>query len=292
MVQRLSLTDKNADADLLLMTATPIPRTLAMTLFGDLEVSTITELPPGRAPVETHLAAIGKEQKVYDFVKNELDRGRQAYFVYPLISRTDKSSLKDAESMFETLKTRIFPEYKTALIHSRIDEKSKKQIMDDFRRGAIQIIAATSVVEVGVDVPNATCMIIEHAERFGLSALHQLRGRVGRGEYKSYAFLVFGPDLTETGTARLKIMKESTDGFYIAEEDLKIRGPGNMSGYEQSGFIPFTIADLNTDFELMKTARTAAMQLAEADPGLLKPENRNLRRLLTECSPFSDERFV
>ena len=289
VMQRLALTGKNSSADLLLMTATPIPRTLAMTVFGDLDVSTIDELPPGRSPVETHLAAIGNEQKVYDFVKNQLAAGRQAYFVYPLISRSDKSSLKDAETMFERLKDDYFKGYQVGLIHSRLDEKTKKEIMDSFRAGDIDLIAATSVVEVGVDVPNATCMIIEHAERFGLSALHQLRGRVGRGKHSSYAFLVFSPELTETGTARLKIMKESNDGFYIAEEDLKIRGPGNLSGSEQSGFLPFTIADLNTDFDLLKKARTAAAALVDADPGMLKPENTALRRLFEICPPFSDD---
>lgn len=292
VMQRLALTDKNSTADLLLMTATPIPRTLAMTVFGDLDVSTISEMPPGRLPVETHLAAIGKEKKVYDFVRKELNAGRQAYFVYPLISRSDKTALKDAETMFEKLRTRYLNGFSVGLIHSRLDEKAKKDIMDRFRAGEIQVIAATSVVEVGVDVPNATCMIIEHAERFGLSAMHQLRGRVGRGGHQSYAFLVFSPDLTETGAARLKIMKESTDGFYIAEEDLKIRGPGNMSGAEQSGFLPFSIADLNTDFELLKDARKSATWLAGADPGLLQPENRNLRRLFETCPPFSDELMV
>ncbi|MDC7228214.1 MAG: ATP-dependent DNA helicase RecG [Spirochaetales bacterium] len=289
VMQRLALSGKNSTADLLLMTATPIPRTLAMTVFGDLDVSTIDELPPGRTPVETHLAAIGNERKVYDFVRRELSAGRQAYFVYPLISRSDKSSLKDAESMFEALRTRHFSGFTVGLIHSRLDEKTKKDIMDRFRAGDIQIIAATSVVEVGVDVPNATCMIIEHAERFGLSALHQLRGRVGRGEHQSYAFLVYSEDLTETGTARLKIMKQSTDGFYIAEEDLKIRGPGDLSGAAQSGFLPFNIANLNTDFELLKTARTAASDLVKTDAGLLQPENSAMRRLLEICPPFSDD---
>ncbi len=289
VMQRLALSGKNSSADLLLMTATPIPRTLALTVFGDLDVSTISELPPGRTPVETHLAAIGNERKVYAFVKNELLKGRQAYFVYPLISPSDKIGLKDAETMFETLKSRYFREFEIGLIHSRLDEKTKKEMMDDFRAGKIHIIAATSVVEVGVDVPNATCMIIEHAERFGLSALHQLRGRVGRRKHKAYAFLVYSTELTETGIARLKIMKESTDGFYIAEEDLKIRGPGNMSGPEQSGFLPFTIADLNTDFEILKQARSAAAELIETDPGLLSAENGTLRRLLEVCPPFSDE---
>ncbi len=292
VMQRLALTGKNSTADLLLMTATPIPRTLAMTVFGDLDISTIDEMPPGRTPVETHLAAIGNEQKVYDFVRNELHKGRQAYFVYPLISSSDKTALKDAGTMFETLQKEHFRDFSVGLLHSKVDENTKKEIMDRFRDGSIQVIAATSVVEVGVDVPNATCMIIEHAERFGLSALHQLRGRVGRGMHKSYAFLVFSPELTETGTARLKIMKQSSDGFFIAEEDLKIRGPGNLSGYEQSGFLPFTIADLNTDFDLLKDARKAASDLIEKDPGLLAPENNCLRRLFEVCPPFTDEVLV
>ena len=289
VLQRLALSGKNSRADLLLMTATPIPRTLAMTVFGDMEVSVIDRMPPGRTPVETHLAAIGNENKVYSFIRRELEKGRQAYFVYPLVSRSDKSALKDAESMYESLKNEIFSGFSVGLIHSRLDENRKKQIMDDFRDGKIDVLAATSVVEVGVDVPNASCMVIEHAERFGLSALHQLRGRVGRGEHKSFAFLVYSPELTEAGTARLRIMKESTDGFLIAEEDLKIRGPGNMSGFEQSGFIPFTIADLNSDFELLKEARTAAEKIITEDPGLLAPENVGLRRLLEVCPPFSDE---
>ncbi|MBI9108307.1 MAG: ATP-dependent DNA helicase RecG [Spirochaetales bacterium] len=291
VLQRLALSGKNSSADILLMTATPIPRTLALTVFGDMEVSVIDELPPGRIPVETHLAAIGNEKKVYEFIRRELQKGRQAYFIYPLISRSDKSSLKDAESMFKQLKDGIFSDYRVSLIHSRLDENLKKQIMDDFRDGKIDILAATSVVEVGVDVPNASCMVIEHAERFGLSALHQLRGRVGRGTHSSYAFLIYSPELTEAGTARLRIMKESTDGFLIAEQDLKIRGPGNMSGLEQSGFIPFTIADLNTDFDILKDARRAAEGLVADDPGLLKAENSCLRRLLEACPPFSDDIF-
>ena len=288
VVQRTALSEKNITADILLMTATPIPRTLALTVFGDMEVSVIEGLPPGRIEVETHLAAIGKEQKVYDFVKNELEKGRQAYFVYPLISRSDRISLKDAESMFESLRDDIFKGFSIGLIHSRMDENTKKQVMDDFRDNRIQILASTSVIEVGVDVPNASCMIIEHAERFGLSAMHQLRGRVGRGTHQSYAFLVYDPELTESGTARLRIMKESTDGFLIAEEDLKIRGPGNLNGIEQSGFLPFSIADLNTDFEILKTARTEASALAEQDPGLLDPGSSSLRKLLETCPPFTD----
>ncbi len=288
VLQRTALSEKNTAADLLLMTATPIPRTLAMTVFGDMDVTTIKSMPPGRSPVETHLAALGREEKVYQFIKKQLSKGRQAYFVYPLISSSDKIELKDAESMFSSLKDEIFPEHRVELIHSRIDENEKKKIMDEFHAGEVRILVATSVVEVGVDVPNANCMVIEHAERFGLSALHQLRGRVGRGEHQSYAFLVYSPELTEAGTARLKVMKESTDGFLIAEEDLRIRGPGDLAGSAQSGFMPFTIADLNTDFDLLKKARVDVRQLMDTDPGLLQPQNSVLRKLFETCPPFSN----
>lgn len=287
VMQRMLLAEKNTNADILMMSATPIPRTLALTVFGDLDVSTIDEMPPGRTAVETHLAAIGREKKVYDFVKNELNKGHQAYFVYPLINHSDKISLKDAETMFKKLKEHYLRGYSIGLIHSKLDASEKSTIMDEFKRGKLQVIAATSLIEVGVDVPNATCMIVEHAERFGLSVLHQLRGRVGRGQYKSYAFLVYSENLTETGIARLKIMKESTDGFFIAEEDLKIRGPGNLGGEEQSGFIPFTIANLNTDFDILRESRTAALKIMNEDPGLINAENSRLRYMLEACPPFN-----
>ncbi|MEW5816363.1 MAG: ATP-dependent DNA helicase RecG, partial [Spirochaetota bacterium] len=236
VLQRLNLMSKGDLPDLLLMTATPIPRTLALTAFGDLDISTIKTMPPGRKPVKTHLAVMGKEEKVYTWVRNELQKGRQAYFVYPLIEQSEKMSLKDAESMYEHLKTEIFPDFSIGLIHSRKPEEEIETTMGNFITGELKILVATTVVEVGVDVPNATCMVIEHAERFGLSALHQLRGRIGRGEHQSYAFLVYGTSLTEEAKQRLKVMKESNDGFYIANEDLKIRGPGEIIGTRQSGF--------------------------------------------------------
>ncbi|MDR2246169.1 MAG: ATP-dependent DNA helicase RecG [Treponema sp.] len=279
--------------DLLMMSATPIPRTLALTVFGDLDVSVIRDLPPGRKPVKTHLARESNEGKVYDFVGRELAAGRQAYFVYPLIEAADNRDLKDAETMAERLATTVFPRHKTALVHSRLDEEEKRRTMEAFRRGEVQVLVATSVVEVGVDVPNASCMVIEHAECFGLSALHQLRGRVGRGREQSYCFLVYsdeGPEgggLTEDGKTRLKVMLENTDGFVIAEEDLKLRGPGQITGIEQSGYLALGIADLVRDAGELARARTDAFAILGADPELLAPEHRRVAAVLERAPPFS-----
>jgi ATP-dependent DNA helicase RecG len=273
--------------DLLMMSATPIPRTLALTVFGDLEVSIIRDLPPGRKPVKTHLARESNEDKVYDFVRKELAAGRQAYFVYPLIAGNETRDLKDAVSMAERLGKEIFPRYPTALLHSRIEEEEKRRIMADFRRGDIRILAATSVVEVGVDVPNATCMVVEHAERFGLSALHQLRGRVGRGPEQAYCFLVYSQELTDDGKTRLKVMLENFDGFIIAEEDLKLRGPGQIAGIEQSGYLSLGIADPLRDATELERARNDAFAMLEEDPGLLHPEHLRVAQVLSRASPFS-----
>ncbi|MDR1108079.1 MAG: ATP-dependent DNA helicase RecG [Spirochaetaceae bacterium] len=273
--------------DLLMMSATPIPRTLALTVFGDLEVSVIRDLPPGRQPVKTHLARESNEERVYDFVRKELAAGRQAYFVYPLIEVNEKRDLKDAVSMAERLGREVFPEYPTALLHSRLDEEEKRRIMDGFRRGNIRVLAATSVVEVGVDVPNAACMVVEHAERFGLSALHQLRGRVGRGPEQAYCFLVYSDELTEDGKTRLKVMLENADGFVIAEEDLKLRGPGQIAGLEQSGYLSLGVADPLRDAAELERARHDAFTLLEEDPGLLHPDHLRVAAVLDRASPFS-----
>ncbi len=289
VVQRDALLKKGEHADLLLMTATPIPRTLALTVFGDLDVSTIRTMPPGRKPVITHLAEQGKEKKVYDAVRSELRKGRQAYFVYPLIRESEKLDIKDAESMYAEISGHIFPDVPCGIIHSGIDEITKKETMDSFNNGDIRILVATSVVEVGVDVPNATCMVIEHAERFGLAALHQLRGRVGRAEHQSYAFLVYGKNLTDDAKQRLRVMKNSTDGFFIAEEDLKIRGPGNLAGVQQSGYFRFSFADLSKDADILTEARKEAFDLIRDDPGILKGENAAVRRVLQHCPPFNPE---
>jgi ATP-dependent DNA helicase RecG len=287
--QRGILVEKGKSPDLLLMTATPIPRTLTLTFFGDLDVSSLRTMPPGRKPVITHLARQGNEEKVYTAVRRELERGHQAYFVYPRISHTGKSSLKDAESMARYLQTRVFPDFRLAMLHSRIPEEEKIRIMDEFARGDLQILVSTSVVEVGVDVANATCMVVEHAERFGLSGLHQLRGRVGRSTLQSYAFLIYSEELSEEGRQRLMVMKKTTDGFKISEEDLKIRGPGEMTGTRQAGAMSLSFADISEDLRLLEQARKDAFRLIEADPGLLQPPNSRLRRVLETCPPFPED---
>jgi ATP-dependent DNA helicase RecG len=298
VVQRSAIMAKGDHPDLLMMSATPIPRTLALTVFGDLDVSIIRDLPPGRKPVKTHLARQSNEGKVYDFVRKELASGRQAYFVYPLIEADPSKGLKDAESMAERLAKKVFPQYPAALVHSKLEEEEKRETMEAFRRGDIKILVATSVVEVGVDVPNASCMVIEHAERFGLSALHQLRGRVGRGDSQSYCFLIYsdaapspdpaeGAGLTDEGKTRLKVMLENNDGFVIAEEDLKLRGPGQIAGTEQSGYLSLGIADPIRDAGELARARVDAFAMLEQDPGLLEVEHRRVAQVLDRAPPFS-----
>jgi len=295
VTQRSLIMEKGKDAGLLMMSATPIPRTLSLTVFGDMDISVINGMPPGRKPVITHLAKKSNEKKVYDFARGELQKGRQAYFVYPLIDPAADSEntgeIKDAVSMAKRLSNEIFPEYRTAVIHSKLYEDEKKQTMDDFRKGDIKILAATSVVEVGVDVPNATCMVIEQAERFGLSALHQLRGRVGRGQEQSYCFLVYSETLTDDGKTRLKVMLESNDGFVIAEEDLRLRGPGHITGTEQSGYFVLGIADPIRDMEILERAREDAISILESDPGLLLENNRVIARVLEQAPPFKEIAF-
>lgn len=284
--------------DFLLMSATPIPQTLAHTIFGDLDISIIKSMPAGRQPIKTYLTKEGNESRVYEAVRQELKNGHQAYFVYPLIENlsddtdeTDDSkngdepqdggtgsfgsgsssdinnaahggqkSLKSAESMYSFLSQQVYPEFKCALVHSRTDEAEQIAVLEAFRKGEVQVLVATSVVEVGVDVPNATCMVIEHAERFGLAALHQLRGRVGRGSAASFCFLVYSEKLTELGKARLKVLHESTDGFYIGEEDLKLRGPGDVNGIQQSGYITLGIADPVRDKAILELARADILE--------------------------------
>ncbi|MDR0389418.1 MAG: ATP-dependent DNA helicase RecG [Spirochaetaceae bacterium] len=288
VLQRHAIMEKGSRPDLLMMSATPIPRTLALTVFGDLDVSVIRDLPPGRKPVRTHLAMESNEARVYEFIRGELKKGRQAYFVYPLIEANAEQDLKDAQSMARRLAEQIFPDYSTALVHSRLDEEEKRTTMERFRDGTVQILVATSVVEVGVDVPNATCMTIEHAERFGLSALHQLRGRVGRGGEQSYCFLVYSDELTDDGKTRLRVMLENQDGFVIAEEDLKLRGPGQIIGIEQSGYLRLALADPLRDQALLERAREAAFALLKDDPLFSKAENQVIAEVLRRAPPFSE----
>ncbi|MCL2479082.1 MAG: ATP-dependent DNA helicase RecG [Treponema sp.] len=315
VTQRQAIMAKGDNPDLLMMSATPIPRTLALTVFGDLDVSVIRDMPPGRKPVKTHLAKISNADKVYDFVRRELAAGRQAYFVYPLIDAGSREpsaawlqDLKNAQSMAEQLSKEIFPQYPVALIHSRLDEEEKQRTMNDFRNGKIKVLAATSVVEVGVDVPNATCMVVEHAERFGLAALHQLRGRVGRSDLQSYCFLIysdqdvppeyrdFNPQLLgeedrSREGRRLMVMLENNDGFVIAEKDLLFRGPGQIAGLQQSGYLALGIADPIRDAEELEKARNDAFALLEEDPQLIKEENRNISEVLRRAPPFGEVVF-
>ena len=279
VLQRSAIIQKGIDSGkkaphFLMMSATPIPRTLALSMFGDLDISVIKTMPPGRKPVITYVASESKAEKVYYFIGQDILAGKQAYFVYPIIEDSDTFNLKSAEDMFAEL-TRDFPHHRLALIHSKVPEEEARTIMQEFRSGAIHILVATSVIEVGVDVPNATCMVIEHADRFGLSALHQLRGRIGRGSDQSYCFLLYGKNITETGMARLKVMASTTDGFVIAEEDLKLRGTGDIGGVEQSGYCGFELADPIRDFALLEKARIAAFEMLAAQRGLYQQEATN-----------------
>ena len=245
------------EPNLLMMSATPIPQSLALTVFGDLDISSIHTMPAGRKPITTYLVKEGNEMNAYEAVRKELAQGHQAYFVYPAIDSDE--NIKSAERIFAHLRDHIYPQYKCALVHSKIEEEEQVNILRAFRDGAIQVLAATTVIEVGVDVPNATCMVIEQADRFGMAQLHQLRGRVGRGNAQSYCFLIYSKDITETGIERMKALRQSTDGFYIAEQDLKTRGPGELNGTVQAGELGFRIADLSRDMEIMQQARTDAI---------------------------------
>lgn len=250
------------EPNLLMMSATPIPQSLALTVFGDLDISSIHTMPAGRKPVITYLVKEGNEINAYEAVRKELAKGHQAYFVYPAIDSDE--NIKSAERIFAHLRDHIYPQYKCALIHSHIDEEEQVRLLHDFREGTIQVLAATTVIEVGVDVANATCMVIEGADRFGMAQLHQLRGRVGRGSEQSYCFLIYSKDLTETGIERMKALRQSTDGFFIAEQDLKNRGPGELNGTLQAGELGFRLADLSRDMELMQAARSDAISFIAA----------------------------
>lgn len=262
--QRFSLKEKGENPDLLVMTATPIPRTLALTVYGDLDLSVIDQLPPGRSPVITTWRNEQSRGKIYNFVKEKTMKGRQAYIVCPLIEPSEEVKAISAMEMFEDLSGDIFHDFNLGLLHSKISSEEKKEVMDKFRDGKIDILVSTTVVEVGVDVPNATIMIIENAERFGLAQLHQLRGRVGRGKYQSYCILIANPN-TEEGRKRLSVMTDTTDGFKIAEEDLQIRGPGEFFGTKQSGMLDLKVANILKDHKLIKIARKEAENIIERD---------------------------
>jgi ATP-dependent DNA helicase RecG len=247
-----------AEPDVLVMTATPIPRTLALTLYGDLDLSVLDELPPGRTPIVTRCVTDAESPKVWDFVRKQVAAGHQAYVVYPVIAENEESELKAAIKMYRELSSNIFADLKVGLLHGRLDAELKEQVMRMFQRGELQILVATTVIEVGVDVPNATVMVIEHAERFGLSQLHQLRGRIGRGGAKSYCVLMTGGKVSEDGQRRLDAMVRSNDGFQIAELDLELRGPGEFFGTRQAGLPSFRVANLIRDAKLLEAAKREA----------------------------------
>jgi ATP-dependent DNA helicase RecG len=261
---------------ILVMTATPIPRTLAMTVYGDLDVSVIDELPPGRKPIVTMHQYEDRTRELHQFLTREITKGRQAYIVYPLIKESEKSDLKNLEEGYEQIQA-AFPNYKVCKVHGQMKSADKEEQMQLFVSGQAQIMVATTVIEVGVNVPNASVMVIQNAERFGLSQLHQLRGRVGRGSDESYCVLVTSFQLATETKQRIKIMCESNDGFKIAEADLKLRGPGDLEGTQQSG-MPFElkIANIATDGQLLSLARREAQYVIEQDPDKNKPENQTL----------------
>ena len=280
VVQRGLLKKKGESPDVLVMTATPIPRTLAMTIYGDLDVSLIDEMPPGRVPVETKVFPESARVKVYRIVEEEMKKGRQAFVVYPLVEESEKLDLKDATRMAEHLQKEIFPGFRVGLLHGRMKTDEKEAIMTEVQKGRIQILVATTVIEVGIDIPNASVMVVEHAERFGLSQLHQLRGRIGRGRYPSKCILLAQYRSSEDARVRLRAMEKTTDGFQIAEEDLTLRGPGEFFGIRQSGLPDFRVAHVIRDAPILIEARKEAFRLIQEDPELVHPSHRGLKDLI------------
>lgn len=274
VAQRRALRDLGGPADMLVMSATPIPRSLALTLYGDLDLTVIDEMPPGRQPVRTGIRGYEDRNAALEWVRSELSTGRQAYFVYPLIDESENLDATAVTEAVEELRGR-FPEFVVEMVHGRLSASEKESVMRRFARGEIDVLAATTVIEVGIDVPNATVMVIEHAERFGLSQLHQLRGRVGRGAEQSWCVAFHGGDETP---ARLKVFSSSTDGFYLAREDLKLRGQGDLFGQQQHGVPALRFADLERDADLLERARIRAREIVAIDPGLSSRPYRALAR--------------
>ena len=273
--QRAKLSGKSDNIDTLVMTATPIPRTLALILYGDLDISIIDELPPGRQKIDTYAVKRNMENRVNDFVKKQIAEGRQAYIVCPLVEESDLSDLKSVQTMYEYYK-KVFPDLRLEYLHGKMKNKEKDEIMARFKAGEIDILISTTVIEVGVDVPNATMMIVENAERFGLAQLHQLRGRVGRGKYKSYCILKY-ESKSDLVAERMKIMEQTNDGFVISEKDLELRGPGDFFGTMQHGVPEFKVANLFTDMAILKDAQECAKKIMQDDPFMQKEENIKMK---------------
>ena len=279
--QRGNIVAKGNNPDVLVMTATPIPRTLALILYGDLDISIIDELPPNRKKIETFAVTKGMEERVNNFIRKHINEGRQIYIVCPLVEENEEIEAKSVIQLEEKYKTQVFKEYRVEYLHGKMKQREKDEIMKNFKDGNIDILISTTVIEVGVNVPNASLMIVENSERFGLAQLHQLRGRVGRGEYQSYCVLKYegrSGDIRE----RMKIMTETNDGFVIAEKDLELRGSGEFFGTKQPGIPEFKIANLFEDMETLKCVQSVVLKIENADPKLEKEENKPLRKLIND----------
>lgn len=279
--QRKIISKKGINPDVLVMTATPIPRTLALILYGDLDISIIDELPPNRKKIDTFAVTRGMEQRVNNFVKKQVDEGRQVYIVCPLVEESEELNLKSVIELAEKYKKDVFPEYKVEYLHGKMRPKEKDAIMEEFKNGNIDILISTTVIEVGVNVPNASIMIIENAERFGLSTLHQLRGRVGRGEYQSYCILKYQGN-SEIIRERMKVMQETNDGFIISEKDLELRGSGEFFGTKQHGLPEFKIANLFEDMAVLKMVQSLAIKILQEDPKLKRQDNELLSKIVKQ----------
>ncbi len=279
--QRLKLSNKGNIADTLVMTATPIPRSLAIMLYGDLDLSIIDELPPGRTPIKTYVVTDSYEERVNNFIKKQIREGRQVYVVCPLVEENEELDLKSVQEVYERYKNEVFTEFEVGYLHGKMKNKEKDEIMSNFKENKINILVSTTVIEVGISVSNATIMIIENADRFGLAALHQLRGRVGRGSFESFCILKSN-NKSDKSRQRLKIMEKSNNGFEIAEKDLELRGPGDFFGIRQSGLPEFKLANLLKDVKILKDTQQAAKNVIENDRYLQKSENNELRKVLIE----------
>ena len=279
--QRTRIVEKGQNPDVLVMTATPIPRTLALILYGDLDISIIDELPPNRKKVDTFAVSKKMEDRINNFIREQIKEGRQAYVVCPLVEENEEMDLKSVEKLYEKYKKEVFPDYRVEYIHGKMKPKEKDEIMTKFKAGGIDVLISTTVIEVGVDVPNANIMVIEDAERFGLAALHQLRGRVGRGEYKSYCILKY-EGKGEIVRKRMKVMCETNDGFVISEKDLELRGSGDFFGTMQHGLPEFKIANLFEDMEILKSVQSVAIKIMSDDPKLEKEKNKLLKDLIKD----------
>ena len=279
--QRTKIAEKGENPDVLVMTATPIPRTLALILYGDLDISIIDELPPNRKKIETFAVNKNMTDRVNAFIKKQIEEGRQAYIVCPLVEENEEMDLKSVEKIYETYSKEVFPEYRVEYIHGKMKQKDKDSIMERFKNHEIDILISTTVIEVGVDVPNSNIMVIENAERFGLAQLHQLRGRVGRGDYQSYCILKF-EGKSDTVRKRMKVMCETNDGFVISEKDLELRGSGDFFGTMQHGLPEFKIANLFEDVDILKMVQSVAMKILLDDPKLEKEKNKLLKDLIRD----------